>query len=52
MTAPLEVDQEGMVEILIDRAAALTRPPRSFDELLNALAKTVPGFVTAVRDFL
>jgi len=40
-----------MVELLREQAAALKNPPRSFDELLAGLAKSVPGFVAMVRKY-
>jgi len=46
-----ELDPEGMIEILRDQAAALRKPPCSLEDLLSGLAKLVPGFVSAVRDF-
>ena len=44
------LDPGGVIELLRDQAAALTRPPRSFEELLSGLAKSVPSFVSAVRE--
>ena len=38
-----------MLEVLHAQAAALRRPPRSFAELPEGLAKSVPGFVAEVR---
>lgn len=45
-----DVDGKGMVTILRDQAAALRKPPRTFEELVDGLAKMVPGFAGAVRD--
>jgi hypothetical protein len=38
-----------VVECVERRAADLRRPPRTFDELLEMLARTVPRFVDALR---
>lgn len=40
---------ETISDVLIKQAAALRKPPRSFDDLLRGLAKVVPDFVEAVR---
>ncbi|MFC1706673.1 PIN domain-containing protein [Planctomycetota bacterium] len=45
-----ELDADGLVEILRNQAAALRKPPRTFEELLDGLARLVPGFAAAVRD--
>ncbi len=38
-----------VLEVLTEQAGDLKNPPWSLDELLDALAKVVPGFVDAVR---
>jgi len=43
-----DLDPDGIVELLRDQAAALKKPPRTFDEVIAALAKTVPGFAGAI----
>lgn len=40
-----DLDPVGMLNLVEAQAAALRRPPRSRDEVLRALTKTVPGFV-------
>jgi predicted nucleic acid-binding protein len=45
----LELDPDGIVELLHAQAAALKRPTKTVDELLDGLAKTVPAFVARVR---
>jgi predicted nucleic acid-binding protein len=47
----LDLDPEGMIDLVGRQAAALRRPPRSFDELLRGLAKMVPNFAASVADF-
>jgi predicted nucleic acid-binding protein len=47
-----DLDGDGLAEILKEQAAALKRPPVSFEELLDGLAKTVPQFVAAVHAHL
>lgn len=44
-----DLDPEGMLELVRAQAAALKKPPRSFEELLAGLAKIVPVFALAVR---
>lgn len=43
------IDASGVVDALVRQAADLTRPAWSFEELLDALARTVPGFAAVVR---
>ncbi|MES1173663.1 MAG: PIN domain-containing protein [Myxococcales bacterium] len=43
-----DLDPDGIVELLRDQAAALKKPPRTFDDVVAALAKTVPAFAAAV----
>lgn len=38
-----------VLEVLIEQAGDLTNPPWSLEQLLDSLAKVVPGFVEAVR---
>ena len=45
-------DAEGMVALLHEQAAALRKPPLSFEELLGGLKKIVPGFAAAVGEYL
>ena len=47
-----DLDRDGLVELLKERASALKRPPRSFDELLEGLGKLVPAFVSGVREHM
>lgn len=41
----LDLDPRGVIALLRAQAAALKRPPKTFDQLLDGLAKTVPSFV-------
>jgi len=43
-----DLDPEGIIELLRDQAAALKKPLRTFDEVVAALAKMVPGFAESV----
>ena len=43
-----DLDPVGMVELLRDQAASLKKPPRSFEDVLAALAKVVPDFAASV----
>ena len=45
----LDFDPEGIVNVMRMQAAALTRPPRTFDELIGGLSRSIPRFVEAVR---
>ncbi len=40
---------DAMVEIVKEQAAALKRPPRTFDEIVMGLEKLVPSFAQSVR---
>jgi predicted nucleic acid-binding protein len=44
-----DLDADGFVEMLREQAADLVKPPVTFDELLDRLARVVPDLVTAVR---
>ena len=43
-----DLDPEGVVALLRDQAAALKRPPYTFEQLLAALGKTAPEFAATV----
>lgn len=43
------MDAHEVVEAVQRQAAALSRPPLAFDDLLDRLAVTVPGFAQALR---
>jgi predicted nucleic acid-binding protein len=47
-----DLDPEGFTEMLREQAADLQKPPVTFDELLERLARTVPDLVTAVREHI
>lgn len=49
LSSLFDLDPDGVVSLLEEQAAALTRPPRSFHELVDGLAKVVPDFATLVR---
>lgn len=49
LTDLLDLDPAGVIDLLKKQASALTRPPKTFDQLLDGLAKTVPGFIEHVR---
>jgi predicted nucleic acid-binding protein len=44
-----DLDPDGMTELVRSQARDLRRPPRSFEEVLAALAKLVPHFGAALR---
>ena len=44
-----DLDPDGMLDLLREQASALKNPPTSLDALLDALARTAPDFVVAVR---
>jgi predicted nucleic acid-binding protein len=48
----LDLQPAGLVDVLREQAADLVKPPMSFDELLDRLARVVPEFVAAVRAHL
>lgn len=43
-----DLDPDGIIELFCEQAAALKKPPRSFDEVVAALAKMVPEFAASV----
>jgi hypothetical protein len=45
----LDLDPEAVLLFLHEQAEALKRPPMTFQQLLQGLAKTVPVFVEGVR---
>ena len=45
-----DLDPAAFVEMLREQAADLQKPPTSFDELLERLARVAPGLVTLVRE--
>ena len=45
-----DLDPDTMVDLVKKQAAALKRPPRSFEETVNGLEKLVPSFAQAVRE--
>lgn len=48
----LDLAPEVMIALLREQAAVLRRPPTTFDQLLDGLARTVPAFVEEVRGWL
>ena len=44
-----DLDGDGMVALVMEQAAALKKPQRSYAELLDGLAKLVPEFVATLR---
>ncbi len=46
----LAIDEPAVLGALEQQAADLVDPPWTFDELLKALDRAVPGFVAAVRE--
>jgi len=49
LSNPFDLDPDGMVELVREQAAALKKPKRSYEELLDGLSKVVPEFVAALR---
>ncbi|MFP4599304.1 MAG: PIN domain-containing protein [Persicimonas sp.] len=47
-----DLDSQGVVTLLRKQARALKKPPKTCEELMDGLAKTVPSFVKAVREYL
>ncbi len=45
-----DLDPDRFVDLLRQQAAALQRPPYTFEDLLAALAKTAPNFAAAVSE--
>ena len=45
-----ELDPNVALTVVGEQAAALRKPPHSFDDVLRALAKSVPKFANAVRE--
>lgn len=48
----LDLDEGRMIALLQQQAADMKKPPLAFDELLAALAKSVPDFIGEVRRVL
>jgi predicted nucleic acid-binding protein len=46
----VDLAPEIMLEALSEQAAALRNPPRSFESLVDGLARLVPAFAAAVRE--
>ena len=46
-----DLSPDRIIEILHEQAEGMRRPPRTFDELLIGLSKSVPGFVGQVRAY-
>lgn len=44
-----DLDADVMTELVRSQAADLKKPPRTFEEIVDALAKLVPNFAAAVR---
>lgn len=44
-----DLDPHGLIELLRQQASALRRPPKTFDQLLDGLTKTVPEFTGELR---
>lgn len=49
LTDLLDLEPAGVVDLLKKQAAALKRPLKTFDQLLDGLATTVPEFVEQIR---
>jgi polyhydroxyalkanoate synthesis regulator phasin len=47
-----DLDPHGFTEMLREQAADLVKPPVTFEELLERLARVVPDLVTSVREKL
>lgn len=47
-----DLDPSTFIELLVEQAEDLKRPPRTFDELLGHLARMVPEFAASVREAL
>jgi predicted nucleic acid-binding protein len=45
-----DLDPDALTEIVQSQAAALKKPPRTFEEILQALEKLVPDFAASVRE--
>jgi predicted nucleic acid-binding protein len=52
LTDLFDLSPDTLVEILRAQAAGMRRPPKTFEELLVGLAKTVPSFVQQVSSYL
>ena len=47
-----DLDPESFIEILREQAADLRKPPVTFEELLDRLARAAPELVQAAREYL
>jgi hypothetical protein len=47
-----DLDGPGMAQVVLQQARALKRPPRSVEDVLRGLAKSVPTFAASVSEYL
>lgn len=47
-----DLDTGGMAQVVLQQARALTRPPRSVEDVLRGLSKSVPTFAASVSEYL
>ena len=47
-----DLSRETLVRVLTQQAADKKNPPLSLEQLLDGLARSVPGFIAEVRDWL
>jgi hypothetical protein len=52
LTNLFDLAPDTLVELLRDQAAALKKPPQTFEEIVGAIAKIVPAFAAAVTSHL
>jgi predicted nucleic acid-binding protein len=45
-----DLEPELMADVVVEQAAALARPPRSFDALVRGLARIAPRFAAALHE--
>jgi predicted nucleic acid-binding protein len=47
-----DLNSRGMAQVVLQQARALKRPPRSVEDVLRGLAKSVPTFAANVSEYL
>lgn len=52
LTNLFDLDSQGMAQVVVEQTLALKRPPRSIEQVLSALAKSVPTFAACVSEQL
>jgi hypothetical protein len=47
-----DLDPDALIELLREQASDLVKPPMTFEQILDRLARVVPEFVEAARRYI